>query len=1504
MGLSMRFRTNSWLPAKLLLLAIASWLAINGGCDTGPTRDPDDAGPGTDNNTGQDESPPVLIRVEGAEDPLCAGDVIRIIGLNFSSALSENQVEFTAGGRRVSGLVLSLRQEPSSNGIDVQSQLEVVVPGGVSRGNVELIVSGRSAGATGFDACPTLAGFTLGNNGDQPFLEFTPLGFRDGASRITVFGLTLADVQDLLLVDDLGNERIISSSTFIRNPGGTQAGVEPSGYDSIAVNLRDTENDIRLPFSGDQSNLNIRLGGVASSSRLPPIENGLAVPITTDPGVANIFFIISSMKVPSGVVSGPVMIEYTAYEMVVDAHWRMNVEFRAVNEQNTASQWFTAKPLPADQKPSHNGTQAIVAGSIAHRSGERLLPGNGDVRTFVWDAPNDPAFRLLNEQVTANGLDRPRYWRVEFRLSPIPDTENRDETGHQAITPPIVYFDVVDRPSGSAAPLRVGQLLEEFNDNVLEDRLETTAEWGPPVIPGFAQGGTDDDGSSVFGEGTAVVVLENVDPLEFVDPGETIVNEFIEFNTDRREIVHHVVTDNASADPLDDVDNAFLEVLLDASGNVVGNPGSSDGEFHFSTLTVAPGVRLFGTGERPLVIRLSGRQGGTDDEIVFDLQALDGALSTIDVSGGPGGVGSTGCPTPPNCGGRAGRGGRAGPGGGLGGDGGILLVDTGTNRGQVSVYTAAGDGGNHGGTGGASPGAISFVSDPAVRSLIHGAPGGGGGHRLPGADGDYGRANVPQYQTPAVGRGGPVRGSIEQFPETAGSGGGGGGATLVRQQEGDGGPFFTAAGGAGGGGGGLFVVHGRGRARIEGSILATGGAGGDSVSPAIGAPPDYPRQMTSGGGGGGGSGGSIVVRMTGPIDLADCASLIVDGGAGAKVARAGNQQAGNGAPGYVRLESGSGVLPNCAGLPIDPGTVIGGGVLPGDIGEFGRGQDGVLHLTFRASIDPVTGSPITDATTGRIVSIWTYDTDKGLFTNPSGGTLRTRQPGLIDLTRLRIDEDVILRVSGSKALEFIVRDVAEILGTIDASGFDGGPLRFSAPGTIPLSGVGGAGGPGGGPGGNGGGIEYLDGNVDNLASTNTIPVQGSEGGSPPILAIWNVDNPLGDSAAADEILPPQFFTASGGASLPGRGADVPGGCDGECLSRIDAESAGGGAGGGHRAAGTDGQARLLVADPDRLELLIGHAGSALGFDTLRFNGDLFLPGGSGGSGGGASANVSTAYKDRAIAGRFPFAGVAKLAPGTGGGGGGGSVVIRAAHIIIGKSARILARGGNAFQSIDLGGNGGAGAGGSILVQVARSLNVSPGAVVDVSGGKANLLPPRTSEGRLAYEGNMRSSFRDSAPSDQGEIFGGRGGDGAAGRVRFEAPEGSSFFATGANANVSTGLFLADVIETVAVSLPVELGIGPGASARSIVLDIDAPRVVFSPIQPPGTLAKVLWQGARESRDIHAAVSAFSAPVDDPRLLQDYEFVRFLIHFRSNVLTRSSQAVQSVQLRYEFDPAGE
>ena len=1742
--LNMKTRT---LVSWSVFVVLTGFVLSIVGCDTGPTGG-GGVGDGSVSNSDTFAQPPVVTGIDGTDTPLGPGDQITLLGVNFSPELSENVVWFPAGPNRIRGLPLSIRIDPPANpnGPNNPSSLEVVVPGGVTDGNIELFVQGQAAGGGGMESCPQIFAWTIGLGQGAPFLEYNvpgnPPGFLQDISRINVFGIGLNDVRAAVLVDDFGSSQLLPQDAFSPAVSTAEDGLPPTGLDVVSFELRSDTNDVRFgSFAGSRHNLGVSLRSDGCESNI------LEVPITTDPEVTTgdqpLNIVISGVYVPVGIVSGPVKIDYTAFETLVNAEWQMSVEFRASNRQIT-SDWLPAKPTSINtsslrqHEGNANGGRFVVPGSFRHRSGHRLLPGIGAMRSFVWDAPGDPAFQELNDGPPGQGgvgvlrSNRPRHWKVEFRITPIADTDNRQPSGHQAVTPPIVYYDLRDRGDDIALNERRGVIVERFLNSDLEDTDASDAIWGPPFNIGRLTGDAGGEPENQFGFGTQELVLEPAQPPVGIDK---FTDQFVLFDTDRMEVTHNAVHENGT-----------LATIL-VGGNQ--NPGFSANEFHFATLEIAPDLRVEARGALTLTIRLAGTERTGDADVVCSI------LGTFNNDGRPGGDTPVVCPRPPNCGGENGAGGRAGAGGGDGGDGGRVLVFAFLGVGVPVELSDGQPGGQNGGLGGETSAALNWdeARVQTVASAVHGAPGGGGGHRTAGDPGSYGDSNVAQYQDLTVGRGGPPRGDREQFPRTGGSGGGGGGASLS-QSQGPGacnGPYFTAPGGGGGGGGALKIVA-RGTISVAGTITANGGQGGEANDPVAppGLPPcEYPvrgsgrgvnHEMASGAGGGGGSGGSIVLQASGTVQT-ECSSLSVDGGPGGDSDTGGRNsdaaRGGDGAPGYIRIETGTGAVPFCGDIAtiVDSAVLSEGGIVesPDEI-ETGRGGDGVLQLTFVQSFDPRTGERLVDEETGEPVSLWTFDTDSGVIVAPDGDMFVSRTEGLLDLTRLSIADGVILRVSGSRPFRVSVRDTTDIAGKIDCSGFNGGELRFlttttgdggNVQGRRPLPGLGGEPGPGGGEGGLGGTILHRDGDPENRSPENTIPIAGAPGGLPPALERSNVVNRFVPRTNEDDLIPLSVEPPGGGASFRGRG-------DGANQVEIDAESAGGGGGGGNSEAGGDGRAiqetvdggggdvggglafravgfgggaevggvgaddagdandanDLDVArggdgggagvDPDgdkvlgdadncpdvanvaqedadadgvgdvcdncpdlanaeqenadadgvgdvcdncadvanvgqedgdadqvgdvcdncletlntdqldddndavgnecdscpndaeddadgdgacgdvdncpdvqnaaqtdgdgdgigdvcdncpddqnpsqgdadgdgvgdACSALVGRGGPPIGTTNLRDRGAISAAGGSGGGGGGANAHTSGEYTAMSIPERLiggeavPYAhrGEALYSSGTGGGGGGGVFHIATGTLRLRATARLVARGGDAYQSIDIAGNGGAGAGGTILIQVTDFLNLEPGARIDVSGGEANRLPPFTPEGLVSYEGNVRLSDGNFPVDPNGlnpgqtTAFGGLGGAGSPGRVRIEVPSGSELLGDGtANFSLSAGTFLTSVIESTAVSLPIEFGLAPGFVASSFKTEISSPRVTFSSVQPNGSVAFLLWEGARRSLDVHGAVGEFTQAVRDPRDLVDQDFLRFKVFFRSNAQTRGSQSVRNVTLTYEL-----
>jgi len=552
----------------------------------------------------------------------------------------------------------------------------------------------------------------------------------------------------------------------------------------------------------------------------------------------------------------------------------------------------------------------------------------------------------------------------------------------------------------------------------------------------------------------------------------------------------------------------------------------------------------------------------------------------------------------------------------------------------------------------------------------------------------------------------------------------------------------------------------------------------------------------------------------------------------------------------------------------------------------GLGSDGILHASFVETLDPDTGFPMVDPDTGSPISLWTLNTDTGTVLNPNGTVVLSAiasktDPGLFSLTRFILDANVILRASGSKPLRMKVTEIVDIAGTLDLSGFPGEPLQFDVDQLeAPSPGQGGLPGPGGGEGGSGGTYSFLDEDYTNKDPSNALPVAAQMGGLP-------VD------------FPPEYDLSTGSGPPPGSPTGLETtraqagshireqeSCGGTPTSPC---TAGGGGGGGARTAGANGESRPAGSTT------FGKGGGILGLDGFRFGGGLSLLGGQGGAGGGPSVEVSDSYKSGA-AGSAVFPGVAEFAPGTGGGGGGGilHLAVQGAFIMR-KTGSILARGGDAYQSIDLSGNGGAGGGGSVLIQLANSMSIEPGALIDVSGGVGN-LPPPTNVGQTdpIYEGNIRrvgTTIRQ---------YGGLGGAGAVGRVRIETIPGSNLLNTTFNDSLSSSVYMADAIQSVGYSKIFTPGVGPGNMALSplIIPEIAILRFADQAI-PEGTKAFLLWEGGEADLDVHGLAGYMHGMIEDVRNLPHNEYLRFSVQILSNGFTGESPTITEVELPYRL-----
>jgi hypothetical protein len=1471
-------------------------------------------------------SAPGLCALEAPADLLCPGQTVVLAGINFDPDFRKHRIRFRGGAGFLSGVPLRVNFPPDRDPRDGRdSRLEVLVPAGLVSGALELEVNGAPAGDLRYRACPALLGSGIGPSVHEPrLIHAWPAGFLPPFT-VTLFGLNLDGVTEAVLSDRFGVEVRVPRERFLGSPLSLE-----NGLDHLQIALSAVSG---LSFH-ERSEL-LRDNLTVAVARGAQRSNSIQVPVAIYPARSGLGAVVNGIAVPSGVRSGPIRLQYCLYDHpLINQAYAMEVQWTA----DGGATWFPALPDASD--PLNDGARQVLPGDIDFGPPAGLFYAGGALRTFVWNSPRDPNLKDLVENVARDGV--PTALAIRFRIHPVPESavsEKPGDSGHFIESPPIAYLALPAGGAGEPTPAPAGELVESFTTTELSDPGCTTASWGPPGNPGELRG-TLPEGQAAppaleFGEGVFDLVLGPLEP----PPPELRLLVYLA-DTSRMRILRFA-----------DVGGVLETVQLFPSPGAP-NPGEEAFEFHLRTLTVGKSIEVHVEGSRPAVFRVSGKGLSEEDPSV----RIDG---TLDVSGEPGE-------------GMEGMGGRGGAGGGQGGRGAKLQLDSTGQITRLSQFQPglipAGSGGNLGGGGGATAGALDPV--PQTISKLRGGSGGGGGHRLVGSPGDPGAfKNAPPFSPPRGGRGGPDRGSESLVPLTPGSGGGGGGASLSRPA---GALTHSAVPGAGGGGGGgALQITAHGSMAIAGRILVNGGKGGDSGEA---------------GAGGGGSGGAILLQASGAIEVG-CENLEAQGGARGQTfgANPSGPDAGNGSPGRIRIEAGRGGAPICRplaeaselALPLDSSTAPARSITLEDASRFpprgvvrideeiiayrkkglnslldltrglrgtkvaahggppaaavvvlesavfppegmveviregqesgkseeilespgpidsGTGADGTLHAYFIETIDPATGNPPVDPETGEPRSVWSIDTDAGTIRDARGAIILTSaaagaDPGLFSLESLRIDGGVVLRAWGTRPLRILVKESAEIDGTIEVSGEDGGSLEFDAGGpAAPRRGGGGSPGCGGGRGGNGATLVFRDGDLENKSPANIVVESAKHGGLP--AAFPAEFDRTGSTSGA--VPPPEDLTGlETTRSTPGDSLLV----DPLQCGIVDAPcTAGGGGGGGGRRAGSDGQSRPAGSQA------FGRGGSRLGLDEFRQGPAFLFLGGEGGAGGGASAHVSAEYRS-GNAGESLFKAAARFAPGTGGGGGGGVLHLAVGEtLLLGSGGAILARGGGARQSIDLGGNGGGGGGGSVLIQAKKAMEIQPGARIDVRGGKGNLPPPVPAGGPLPfYEGNAREGTADPWR------LAGAGGDGAPGRVRIEAPAGSGLLRGGFNESVSSAALQPGAHWSVGCSRTIRLGAGPGEGATGHLWRFDRPILTFAPNGlPAGTGAFIIWKGADPSLDLHGTpgppgAGPLPVGIGDRQDVRDLEFIQFEVWLLSNSLTGKTPALQELRLRFE------
>lgn len=1497
--------------AVLFIFAVSS-------CNTG-SRNGADGGNGQfvvpGNNTGGPGGSNLTIPIFFSMEPdlVCPGQVVLLRGINFDAELENNVVLFRFGSRSVQGMPLNVAF-PSDNSLadGRDSILRVVVPTGVLTGTVEVHVNGFFAGAVGYLACPMVMGYELNvDRQAEALVHQPPLGFDISIGPETVFihGLNFTELTQVNVQDSSGRSLTLGPASFRRNR------IDPdNNVDSISFSLENARFNVTGPR--DNISVSVATDNFTSNTVYVPVQPAADLGTPLGP-------VINGLLLPNGVRTGPVRIMYSMYDRPISMSYLMEFEWSVDN----GTTWNLAA-LDFDD-PVADGTQPnlpniVLPGSQFFPSNNTVLRGGGGAKVFTWDTASDEAFRTLNESLTNNGDPAPRHWAVKFRITAKTsfddDTDDRAPSTLLYETPPLAYYDLEPRLDSNVDQLRVGHIEETFVDDDNFDDDVSDALWGPPFNSGSLQGALANRPISQFGEGDYDLVL---DPIAF-EP-EFFFSEYFLVDTTRMTISRVAVLDE-DEDGQPDVEQAtLLFPTID-----VENPGQDAGEFHLRSLTVTPGMELRTRGSEPLIFRLSG-DPGDDDAIMLSM------LGTLNADGGDAAA-------------EAGGAGRLG--GGDGGTGALLGI-AGL---AVTGHVPATDGGLNGGGAGPTPGAVEWnIAGVNAQTRFNGSPGGGGGAREPGGAGDPGEPRPENYPPPKKGRAGPRRGNEYLLPLIPGSGGGGGGATINGAATGPG-AIPGGGGGAGGGAIAFYVrgsadfgdtglISANGGAGASGTGPndrggpGGGGSGGcilvrstgfiestcDSFSVQGGAAGPSASTLNSPLGSGDGGDGWIRLETklggvpfcsflpdvvatldadlrrasrTTSISLSSTDSFPSQGTIiieDEEIQYTAKNDANDQLTGITRAVNGTELAAHTAGVAVRLPSVlspaesfIGESIqTTPDVIDTKLGLDQALHCIFIPSLDPFTGELLRDRD-GNVMSIWTFNTDTGIVTTPEGlpskaALNRSDNPGQLQLTRLTIDAGVTLRGVGSNPMSLVITEIAEIYGTIDVSGEHGGTLRFNNSAdqrAMPLGGEGGAPGPGGGVGGTGGHPIFLNGDITDKTPANLDAQPGQAGGLPAHLpAQFNLsDFILSGAGSQNDLAFMETFSAGGGA------ARLDNLCEDNPVGNRCTDSAGGGGGGGHLNPGEDGD--TIGTN------LAGIGGGSLGLNSVRYNGSFLMVGGGGGAGGGPSSALSEDYKNLNT-GTAQFRGEAAYAPGTGGGGGGGflHMAVRGS-MTLHAGGQILANGGNAYQSIDLGGNGGAGGGGTIFIQVVNALRIEPGSRIEANGGIANMPVPRTGELNIpVHEGNVRD----------GSVHGGLGGNGASGRIRIEAPEGNHLLTTGTLNESIYGGAVADAVEpSVGVSTPFRMGIGPGLSVYTHKLKITSQLVNLGEFGLPlGTRANVLWQRANEDLDFYGEVGSFGARGVQVSDLGDGEFIRFQAYFESNNVVRQAPSIRRIRVEFEL-----
>ncbi|MEC9476940.1 MAG: hypothetical protein VX764_07890 [Planctomycetota bacterium] len=787
---------NADMPTRtvrLVLLSIFVFAVVAGGCNTGHRFG---AGFG-DPVTGPPEPPPPVDCISPSLTSVtpeqgAAGTQLSFTGVNFSDQLAGNRVVFRSFSNNtvLEGLPVSVNVDTSDpDACGFPSVLQVIAPGGVRSGTVELFVNGVFAGAGVFTASPEIVGFAVGDEGVGALQNAAGSIIPD---TVVLYGYNLNGVTGAS-VDDGTNS--LASPSVQGGTGNVDYDLPP---DMEAVRV---EMPTGILPSGDTSALGITLS--VQTTGFPLTSSTIDVPLATllAPGeLSDVPPYITAGLMPAGVRGGEIPLQFAVVCEPVRGRFDAVPEFE---DPAFSDNWFECTAVEG----TFDG-HGFVPGSFGFAGQIPFAINAGHKLSFLWDSSVDLPDGLITTRIRLQLAD------------PVPATAATDTPG--------VWVSGLLAIQNDSAGSAIGEVVETFDSIENLNPLGGGAIWGGGTLL-FNAVAPETNQGAISGDGTVDVILQadriydmnqsngsifdiTEDPPIEILPAGSVPGEFQmrSFVLEQNAIVQFsgpadipiVIRCSGTGDPEDivfllagDLDLSGgdgAEGTADSSGDggVAGPGGGSGGSGSSMEINGAnqlvENIVLAEDGE------FGGEAGGSIDLVI---PASIYSTRAGNAGGGGGGVagfdgintfsfdlsnrspdGTGGSPTMDSLGIQL-RGGGGGGGGGAG-----------TRRPTTTAAPVV----NNGGGGGGGGGALGVVVDGSVRLT--------GEIQLAGGNGQRG-----------------VNGT------TAGAGGGGGGGTFVLRATGNLEVGATAVVNAAGGEGGVQLES------PNGTQIQKGGKGADGM---------------------------------------------------------------------------------------------------------------------------------------------------------------------------------------------------------------------------------------------------------------------------------------------------------------------------------------------------------------------------------------------------------------------------------------------------------------------------------------------------------------------------------------------------------------------------------------------------------------------------------------------------------------------------------------------------